>query len=106
MVTDSGLDLEEIRVDGGAAGNNLLMQFQADLLGVSVVRPTITESTARGAAFLAGLAVGFWNDVDEISAVWKEDRRFERDVSEDEVKGLMANWRKAVSRAGGWEERK
>ncbi len=106
MVSDSGLDLDEIRVDGGAAGNNLLMQFQADLLGVSVVRPTITESTARGAAFLAGLAVGFWNDVDEIAAIWKEDRRFERDVSEDEVKGLMANWRKAVSRAGGWEERK
>ena len=77
MGADAGIPLKELRVDGGAATNNMLMQFQADLLGVPVVRPAVTETTALGAAYLAGLAVGFWKSVDEVSGQWKVDRRFE-----------------------------
>ena len=77
MAGDAGIPLTELRVDGGAATNNTLMQFQADLLGVPVVRPMVTETTALGAAYLAGLAVGFWPSVDAISGQWKVDRRFE-----------------------------
>jgi len=104
MEADSGIKLAEMRVDGGAAKNNMLMQFQADLLGVPVVRPKITETTALGAAYLAGLAVGFWQDSEELSAQWRVERAFEPGMSRDRVEGLLAGWRKAVGRAKNWAE--
>jgi glycerol kinase len=105
MDADSGIRLAEMRVDGGAARNDMLMQFQADLLGVPVVRPKITETTALGAAYLAGLAVGFWKDGEEISAQWQAERSFEPGMSRDRVETLMAGWRKAVERAKNWAEK-
>jgi glycerol kinase len=93
-----------MRVDGGAARNDMLMQFQADLLGVPVVRPKVTETTALGAAYLAGLAVGFWKDGGEISAQWQAERCFEPGMSGDQVVSLLAGWRKAVERALNWAE--
>ena len=104
MEADSGIKLAEMRVDGGAAKNDMLMQFQADLLGVPVVRPKITETTALGAAYLAGLAVGFWQDSEELSAQWRVERAFEPGMSRDRVEGLLAGWRKAVGRAKNWAE--
>ena len=106
MRADSGIPLKELRVDGGAAANNLLMQIQADLLGVPVVRPAITETTALGAAYLAGLAVGFWGSVDEITGQWQVDRRFEPNISPQapqHAQVLRARWSAAVGRAKGWE---
>ncbi len=102
MRADSGIDLAELRVDGGAAANDLLMQFQADILGVPVVRTTISETTALGAAYLAGLAAGYWKDLDEVAAHWSVDRRFEPAMPRDRVDELLAGWRKAVERAKGW----
>jgi glycerol kinase len=93
-----------MRVDGGAARNDMLMQFQADLLGVPVVRPKVTETTALGAAYLAGLAVGFWKDAEEIGAQWQAERCFEPGMSRDRVESLLAGWRKAVERALNWAE--
>ncbi len=103
MAMDAGQGLSELRVDGGAAGNNLLMQFQADLLDVPVVRPQITETTALGAAYLAGLAVGFWRDEAELSALWQAERRFEPAMSEDRRAVLFGQWRRAVERTLGWD---
>ena len=102
MTSDSGLELTELRVDGGATANDLLMQFQADLLGVPVVRPKVTETTALGAAYLAGLAIGFWEDTDEIAAQWQVDRRFEPAMSDDQRQSLTAEWTRALDRARGW----
>jgi glycerol kinase len=102
MESDAGLTLSELRVDGGATANNLLMQFQADILGVQVVRPRIAETTALGAAYLAGLAVGYWHDDAEVAANWQVDRRFEPAMSRDQAAALMASWDKAVARAKGW----
>jgi len=102
MQADASVKLAELRVDGGAAANNLLLQFQADMLGVPVVRPTVLETTALGAAYLAGLAVGFWRDTDEVSANWQVDRRFEPAMSRDRAAALKAGWDKAVMRAKGW----
>ena len=104
MEADSGIELAEMRVDGGAAKNNMLMQFQADLLGVPVVRPMITETSALGAAYLAGLAVGFWQDSEELGAQWRVERAFEPGMSRDRVEGLLAGWRKAVERSKNWAE--
>ena len=104
MEADSGIELAEMRVDGGAAKNNMLMQFQADLLGVPVVRPMITETTALGAAYLAGLAVGFWQDSEELGAQWRVERAFEPGMSRDRVAALLAGWRKAMERAKNWAE--
>jgi glycerol kinase len=104
MEQDAGAPLSELRVDGGAAGNNLLLQFQADLLGVPVVRPVVTETTALGAAFLAGLAVGFWQDEAELAALWQAERRFEPAMSADRRDLLMAGWRRAVERSLNWAE--
>jgi len=104
MHRDSGIALSELRVDGGAARNDLLMQFQADMLGVAVVRPQVTETTALGAAYLAGLAVGFWSSMEEIAAQWKVERRFEPGMSQEERETKLARWRKAVERARGWGE--
>ena len=104
MEADSGIELAEMRVDGGAARNDMLMQFQADLLGVPVVRPRVTETTALGAAYLAGLAVGFWKDAEEIGAQWRAERCFEPGMSRDQVESLLAGWRKAVERSKNWAE--
>ena len=104
MEADAAIKLSELRVDGGAAVNNLLLQFQADVLGVPVVRPTVLETTALGAAYLAGLAVGFWRDDAEVSANWKIDRRFEPAMSRDQAQALRANWNKAVARSKNWAQ--
>jgi glycerol kinase len=102
MQKDAGITLTELRVDGGAAANNLLMQFQADLLGVPVVRPQVLETTALGAGYLAGLAVGYWRDNADVAANWRIDRRFEPAMSRAQVAPLHAGWEKAVARAKGW----
>ncbi len=99
---DSGIALGELRVDGGAARNNLLMQFQADVLGVPVVRPHVTETTAIGAAYLAGLAVGFWGSPAEIAEQWQAERRFEPSMPGAESGRLLARWHAALDRAKGW----
>lgn len=99
MEKDSGVRLAELRVDGGAARNNLLMQIQADLLGVPVVRPRVTETTALGAAYLAGLAVGFWQSLDDVTAHWQIDRRFEPSISESERDERLARWQGEIRRA-------
>jgi glycerol kinase len=104
MEGDSRIRLKELRVDGGACANNLLMQFQADLLGVPVVRPRVSETTALGAAYLAGLAVGFWKDRREIAAQWQMDRRFIPAVKPAVRKQLLAGWTKALARARRWAE--
>jgi glycerol kinase len=102
MRQDSAIALTELRVDGGASRNDLLMQTQADLLGVAVVRPRIPESTARGAAGLAGLACGFWSGLDEIAAQWQPERTFEPTWSEDRRQACLARWRQAVKLSLGW----
>ena len=98
MERDSGVPLRELRVDGGAAANNFLMQFQADVLAKPVVRPACTETTALGAAFLAGLAVGVWKNTDELEALWKKDRVFEPAMPASEREQLYAGWKQAVER--------
>ncbi len=103
MAADSGIALTELRVDGGAASNDTLMQFQADLLGVPVVRPAITETTALGAAYLAGLAVGYWPSVDAITGQWKVDRRFEPSMPRAAARALRERWTAALERAKKWE---
>ena len=102
MEKDAGLKLTELRVDGGATANNLLMQIQADLLGVPVVRPKVLETTALGAAYLAGLAVGFWTDASDIQRNWQVDRIFEPTLSRDRAGEMMAGWSKAVERSKRW----
>jgi glycerol kinase len=102
MELDAGCPLAELRVDGGAAANDLLLQIQADALGVPVVRPQVTETTALGAAFLAGLAVGFWQDEAELAALWREDRRFEPRTGAGERAARLAGWRRAVERCLDW----
>ena len=102
MTSDSGIALEELRVDGGATSCDLLMQMQADLLGVRVVRPKVTETTALGAAYLAGLATGFWQDEAEIASLWSRDRTFEPALARDAAAGRLAEWRRAVERSRGW----
>jgi glycerol kinase len=103
MSADAGIPLKELRVDGGAATNNALMQFQADLLGVPVVRPAVTETTALGAAYLAGIAVGFWQSIDEVSGQWKVDRRFEPAMARTTAAALRERWTDALQRSKGWE---
>ncbi|MCM1988503.1 glycerol kinase GlpK [Oceanirhabdus seepicola] len=104
MQEDSGINLQVLKVDGGAVANNFLMQFQSDILGVPVNRPVVTETTALGAAYLAGLAVGFWNSKEEIGSNWMIDREFENDMDVEKKEKLYAGWKKAVSRAREWEE--
>jgi glycerol kinase len=105
MQRDSGLALSELRVDGGAARNNLLMQFQSDILGVPVLRPAVTETTALGAAYLAGLAVGVWDSKEALASHWHVERRFEPRMSQDEREQRMADWRRAVERSRHWAVR-
>ncbi|MEX2501551.1 MAG: glycerol kinase GlpK [Trueperaceae bacterium] len=104
MEADAGFGLHELRVDGGASRNDLLMQMQADLLQVPVVRPKVTETTALGAAYLAGLAVGFWPDRATLTRQWQEDARFEPSMDDAEREAMLAGWAKAVGRATAWED--
>ena len=104
MLTDSGVALRALRVDGGASANDLLMRFQADQLAVPVQRPRVRETTALGAAYLAGLAVGFWHDQEEIAAHWTLDREFTPAMPPEERERLYRGWRKAVSRSREWED--
>jgi glycerol kinase len=103
MERDSGRSSTELRVDGGAAANDLLMQFQADLLGVPVVRPRILETTALGAAYLAGIAAGVWTSPEEIARQWQVARRFEPNMPRDEAARRMGEWKRALERAKGWQ---
>jgi glycerol kinase len=99
---DAGVDLTELRVDGGMVVNSELMQFQADILGVPVVRPVVVETTALGAAYAAGLAVGYWTGLEELRSKWTEDRRWTPNLSRDAREARLAEWRKAVERSFGW----
>ncbi|MBS1816351.1 MAG: glycerol kinase GlpK [Acidobacteria bacterium] len=103
MGADCGIHATELRVDGGAAANNTLMQIQADLLGVPVVRPAVTETTALGAACLAGLGVGYWRSADDLTGQWQVDRRFDPAMHPERVRALRQRWREAVERAKAWE---
>lgn len=105
MENDSKIPIKELRVDGGAVRNNLLMQFQADIMGVPVIRPKITELTALGAGYLAGLAVNFWRNQDEIASYWKEDRSFKPQMDQAKAEQLRRQWKKALKCAQIWEER-
>ena len=102
MEADSGIPLKELRVDGGATVDDLLMQFQADLIGVPLVRPKIRETTALGAAYLAGLAVGFWSSTDELQHQWQRDKEFHPAMDRAKVAELTRGWQKAVGRSQGW----
>jgi glycerol kinase len=102
MQKDARQPLVELRVDGGATANNLMMQFQADLLGVPVVRPKVTETTALGAAYLAGLGVGYWSSESELASMWQVDRRFEPSMSRDQADARIRRWSQAVERSRDW----
>ena len=104
MRADAGIPLTELRVDGGASRNDLLMQIQADLLGAPVVRPKVSETTALGAAYLAGLATGFWSSTDDTATQWQVDRRYEPRMSRDDAGALQHQWQRAVERSKGWIE--
>jgi glycerol kinase len=104
MQRDAGLPLAGLKVDGGASINNQLMQFQADVLGVSVRRPVVRETTALGAAYLAGLAVGFWEGTQEIARYWALDNEFKPRIPADQREALYGRWQKAVQRSLDWEE--
>jgi glycerol kinase len=104
MAADSGIEIAELRVDGGATANDTLMQFQADILQIPIVRPKVSETTALGAAYLAGLATGFWSDTDAISQQWQEDRRFEPRMSADQVNTRLQKWQLAVDKAKAWAD--
>jgi glycerol kinase len=102
MQADSGLPLRELRVDGGAALNDTLMQFQADLLGARVKRPVVHETTALGAAYLAGLAVGFWKDDRDVTKNWAQDKEWKSTLRKPARDKLLAGWDRAVERCKGW----
>ncbi|HMO36491.1 MAG TPA: FGGY-family carbohydrate kinase, partial [Gemmatales bacterium] len=102
MQDDADIKLRELRVDGGASQNNLLMQFQANLLKVPIVRPRITETTALGAAYLAGLGVGYWKNREEIAQQWQMERTFQPDMKKKERQQRLSGWRQALERSKGW----
>ena len=102
MAADSGERLNALRVDGGAAGNDLLLQLQADVLDVPVERPVVAETTALGAAYLAGLAIGYWEGLDDIESNWALDRRFEPSMPADRRRSMLRDWHRAVERSRGW----
>ena len=104
MQADSHLKLPELRVDGGASANNTLLQMQADLLQTPVVRPKVTETTALGAAYLAGLATGFWKSPASLARHWQKDRQFDPQRPPDEIAALRHQWNEAVQRAKNWEQ--
>jgi glycerol kinase len=102
MELDTNMNIKQLRVDGGACSNNLMMQFQADMLGCSVIRPEITETTAMGAAYLAGLATGFWKNMDELKQQWQLDRQFDPMMDANLADKMKAEWADAVNRAKSW----
>jgi glycerol kinase len=102
MESDLGEKIAELRVDGGAVANNLLMQFQADILGVDVIRPQIIETTALGAAYLAGIAIGYWSDADEIRGQWKLDRCFTPTIAANQAANHLKGWKRAVNASTAW----
>ena len=102
MNNDSGVDLRELKVDGGMVGNELLMQFQADALGVPVVRPAVAETTALGAAYAAGLATGFWSELDDLRDNWVKDKEWRPQMDAAEREREFAQWKKAVTRTFDW----
>ena len=104
MQADANIEVKELRVDGGATANNLLMQFQSDVLNTKVIRPEITETTALGAAYLAGLAVGYWNDMNEISGQWQVERTFEPKMQTSQKNELIKGWERAIKAAQFWSE--
>ncbi|MFN2314348.1 MAG: FGGY family carbohydrate kinase, partial [Bacteroidales bacterium] len=104
MQNDSGLIINELRVDGGATANDLLMQFQADILQADVVRPRITETTALGAAYLAGLSTGYWNSIEDLRSQWHVDSRFSPGMKPEETNSLVKGWRRAVKAANAWAD--
>ena len=104
MEQDTGEKLRELRVDGGASANNFLMQFQADIMDCAIRRPMIRETTALGAAYLAGLATGVWKDLEDIKAQWTLDKVYRPEMKQEERARLLAGWNKAVSRAAKWSE--
>jgi glycerol kinase len=106
MEADAGIDIKELRVDGGATINNILMQFQSDVLQVDVVRPKVYETTALGAAYLAGLATGYWKSVEEIQQQWQVDARFSPSMPVDKIKELQKGWHRAVKATIAWAEDK
>ena len=98
MGKDAGVPLKELKVDGGASRNNLLMQFQADVIGAQVIRPKVTETTALGAAYLAGIAVGFWDGIEDVKRQWQAERVFSPSASEAAVSAAKAGWADAIQR--------
>lgn len=102
MYADSKVKLKELRVDGGGTANRLMMQFQADIINVPVVKPVVKETTSLGAAFAAGLAVGVWTDLKELRALWKEEARFQPLMEEDERKKNWSGWKRAITKSMGW----
>jgi glycerol kinase len=104
MQLDAGLRLAELKVDGGAAVNDSLLQFQADILDTKVVRPVVAETTALGAAYLAGLAVGYWQDLDDVARNWALDRAFTPSMPAERREAMYGLWRKAVERSLGWQQ--
>jgi glycerol kinase len=102
MEADSGIEIKELRVDGGASVNKTLMQFQSDILGIPIIRPKVTETTALGAAYLAGLAVGFWKGTKELQKKWSVDARFEPNMKSSEKERLLEKWDKAVEKSKDW----
>ena len=102
MLRDAGATIASLRVDGGATDNRLLMQFQADILGVPIQRSAVKETTALGAGYLAGLAVGFWNSPDEIEGLWQADATFHPAMDESQRESLYADWQRAVERSRNW----
>ena len=102
MEADAGISIQELRVDGGATVNNLLMQFQADVLNTITVRPKVVETTVMGAAFLAGLAVGYWKDLEEIQAIWESEQRFEPNKDREAIDEGIKGWYKAIEALEYW----
>ena len=102
MEKDSGIAIKELRVDGGATANNLLMQFQSDLLNTKVLRPKVTETTALGAAYLAGLAVGYWKSIEDIQEQWQIDNVFTPAMNDEQRDDLSEGWKKAVDTTVAW----
>jgi len=105
MQADSKIDIAELRVDGGAVVNDLLMQFQSDITGIKVARPKVTETTALGAAYLAGLAVGYWNDVSDIEQQWQIDRTFSPAMPSQKVENIVAEWYRAIQAVQTWSRK-
>jgi glycerol kinase len=103
MQSDTGRKLRELRVDGGMTNSEFLMQFQADILGIPIVRPAVTETTALGAAYLAGIAVGFWRNAQEVASQWKVEKVFQPKMARAEALDLRGRWQEALARAKKWE---